>query len=196
MPKHYSIDRKRAAVDAFRAAKKLKKENGDYSIKPLALASEVAGGTSKAQIYTWLKQDLSSTERVENRRRPPACTATQEALLLGFACSVRSSHQALSREMLVKFASNYMGVKISKPTISRIMNSNAFSMQKAMGRNSRMVSVQVVDDAIEALKQIRDMGFSPDCIIAMDETGLWSNVTAPRTYHYKNWCKKSFFPFS
>lgn len=195
MPKHYSLDRKRAAVDAFHAAKRIKREQGDVSINPTALASEVAGGASSTQIYSWLKQDLSTTDRQENRHRPRALSETQEALLVGFACSVRFSHQPLSRELLIRFASNYMGLKISKATISRVMNRHGFSFQKAMGRNSRMVSEKVVHDAIEALQQIRNSGFSPDCIIAMDETGLWSNVTAPRTYHYKNWYRKPYFPF-
>lgn len=67
------------------------------------------------------------------------------------------------------------------------MKENGFSSQKTLSRNSRMVHSEVVDDAIEALQQIHSFNFPPERIIAMDETGLWSNVSAPRTYHYKNW---------
>jgi hypothetical protein len=45
----------------------------------------------------------------------------------------------------------------------------------------------VVEDALSAIEEIRSFGFPPHRIIAMDETGLWSNITAPKTYHFKNW---------
>jgi len=50
-----------------------------------------------------------------------------------------------------------------------------------------MVSLEVVEDAPAAIEEVRSYGFPPHRIIAMDETGLWSNVTSPKTYHFKNW---------
>lgn len=50
-----------------------------------------------------------------------------------------------------------------------------------------MTSEEVVDDAISAIEEIRSYDFPPHRIIAMDETGLWSNVAKPKTYHFKNW---------
>jgi len=44
-----------------------------------------------------------------------------------------------------------------------------------------------VEDAISFILKIRDYGFPPHRIITMDETGLWSNVVSPRTYHFKSW---------
>jgi hypothetical protein len=63
-----------------------------------------------------------------------------------------------------------------------------------------MISEEVVDDAITFIHVIRSYGFPPSRIISMDETGLWSNVTKPTTYHFKNWCdiikSSKFYVFS
>jgi hypothetical protein len=67
------------------------------------------------------------------------------------------------------------------------MSENGFSSQQAMTRSSRVTTEEVVDDAISALEEIRSYNFPPHRIICMDETGLWSNVTQPRTYHFKHW---------
>jgi hypothetical protein len=67
------------------------------------------------------------------------------------------------------------------------MNEFGFSSQKAMSRSSRMVTEEVVDAAISSLEEIRSYGFGSDQLLFMDETGLWSNVREPRTYHYRNW---------
>ena len=67
------------------------------------------------------------------------------------------------------------------------MNEYGFSSQKAMSRSSRMVTEEVVDGAISSIEEIRSYGFEPDQLLFMDETGLWSNVREPRTYHYRNW---------
>lgn len=51
-----------------------------------------------------------------------------------------------------------------------------------------MTSEEVVNDALDCIEEIRSYNFPPHRIICMDETGLWSNVTKPKTYHFKNWC--------
>lgn len=49
-----------------------------------------------------------------------------------------------------------------------------------------MTTQKVVDDAITFLKEVRSYKYSLDRILIMDETGLWSNVAAPRTLHFIN----------
>jgi hypothetical protein len=67
------------------------------------------------------------------------------------------------------------------------MMANGFSSQKVMSRSSRMVSPETVDDALSFIEEIRGYDFPPHRLLFMDETGLWSNVTAPKTYHFTNW---------
>jgi hypothetical protein len=187
---HYHIERKRAAVAVYNEAKRIIKEGGKDSLEPMVLASTAAGGASERRIYAWLKEDLSiETEenRFETRGRPSILTEDQEKLLIGFAASSRSFLEPLSLEKLGRFAKSYLHLTLSKATISRIMAANGFSSQQTMSRNSRMTSEEVVDDSIDFIEEARSYQFPPDKILAMDETGLWSNVTKPRTYHFKNW---------
>ena len=67
------------------------------------------------------------------------------------------------------------------------MSRHGFSSQRALGRAARLTSEEVVADAIDAIEQTRSYNYPPHRIIAMDETGLWSNVAAPKTYHFRNW---------
>lgn len=187
---HYSIGRKRAAVEIFRSVKRLRTEHGARWLEPISLSSVAAGGASRRQIYTWLKSDLSEealdTDQ-ETRGRPRALKEDQESLLVGFAVSSRSSLQPVSLSNLKQFCHSYINMTLSLPTLSRIMSNHNLSSQRSMRRNSRMVSEQVVEDAISAIEEIRSYNYPPHRIICMDETGLWSNVSAPKTYHFKNW---------
>jgi hypothetical protein len=188
---HYNIHRKRAAVDVYRAAKRFCKEAAQNSIDPLFIASVAAGGASRTRIFEWLKQDLSDEAqevRDETRGRPSILSDDQEQLLVGFAVSIRSSLESVSLQTLSQFCKSYFSLTLSHSTLSRIMTEHCFSSQKAMTRNSRMTSEEVVDDALSAIEEIRSYKFPPHRIICMDETGLWSNVTKPKTYHFKNWC--------
>lgn len=187
---YYPTERKRAAVEVFRAAKRLRTEHGAKWLNPTSLASVAAGGASQARIYEWLKSDLSEEAQhqlEETRGRPRMLSEDQESLLIGFAVSTRSSLQSLTLTDLARFCTSYLNISPSYPTLSRIMSEHGFTSQKALSRNSRMVSQEVVEDALSAIEEIRSFGFPPHRIIAMDETGLWSNVTAPMTYHFKNW---------
>jgi hypothetical protein len=67
------------------------------------------------------------------------------------------------------------------------MEGNGFSSQKVMARSSRIASPEVVDAALDSVLEIRSYEFLPHRILFMDETGLWSNVVAPRTFHFLNW---------
>jgi hypothetical protein len=184
---HHHIERKRAAVDMFRSVKRLRKEYGATWLSPVALASVAAGGASKTQIYEWLKIDLTDDTHEEARGACPVLNEDLEKLLVGFAVSQRSSLQPVTLALLKQFCQSYLNLSPSLSTFSRIMANHGFSSQQAMTRNSRMVSEEVVEDALAFIEEIRTYDFPPHRIICMDETGLWSNVTAPKTYHFKNW---------
>ena len=68
------------------------------------------------------------------------------------------------------------------------MSEYGLSYQMAMSRNSRMTSIEVAA-SFDFLMDIRSMDLDPKDIIVMDETGLWSNVTRKRTYHFINLCE-------
>jgi hypothetical protein len=189
---HYPIERKRAAADVFWSVKRLRTEHGAKWLNPTSLASVAAGGASQRQIYEWLKSDLSDEaqqQHEENRGRPRVLSEDQEYLLVGFAVSTRTSLRPLALADLNRFCASYLGTSPSLSTLSRIMSEHGFTSQKALSRNSRMVSQEVVEDALAAIEEIRSYDFPPHRIICMDETGLWSNVSAPKTYHFKNWCE-------
>lgn len=193
---HYHIERKRAAVAVFRECKRLKTEHHAKWLNPIEVASVASGGASRDQIYRWQRTDLSEQAQAKNeerRGRPPALSKSQEALLVGSTVCTRSVQEGLSLHKLQQFSSSYLSEKLSLSTLSRIMREYGFSSQKAMSRNSRMISPQVVEDAVACIEEIRDYDFPPHRILAMDETGLWSNVTAPRTCHFKNWFNSFIF---
>lgn len=193
---NYHIECKRAAVAVYNECKRLKTQHNARWLNPNALASVASGGATRQQIYNWRKADLSEDAQAteeETRGRPPVLSESQEALLVGYAVCSRSLQETLSLNKLQQFSSSYLSKELSTSTFSRIMIKHGFSSQKALSRNSRMVSPQVVDDAIACLEEIRGYDFPPHRVIAMDETGLWSNVSAPRTYHFKNWFHFSIF---
>jgi hypothetical protein len=174
---------------------RLRTEHGAKWLDPTSLASVAAGGASRRQLYEWLKSDLSGEaqqQQEETRGRPRALSEDQESLLVGFAISTRTSLQALALTDLERFCTSYLSTTPSLSTLSRIMSEHGFTSQK-LSRNSRMVSPEVVEDALAAIEEIRSFNFPPHRIIAMDETGLWSNVTAPRTYHFKKLVRNRIF---
>lgn len=189
--KHYSLDRKRAACDVYRAALKAKAANPKISLSPLSLASTAAGGASKTEIFCWLKEDLSNDaieNREEHRGSRSLYSEDQLKLLVGHAVELRSHHRAVHLKDLLTFSKCYLGIVASNATISGIMKNHGLSSQKSRERNSRMVSEEVVQAAIEAIEEIRGYDFPPHRILGMDETGVWSNTVNPRTYHFVNWC--------
>jgi len=160
------------------------------SKEAVKLASVASGGASEREIFLWLKQDLSPaavSQKAENRGAARLLSDDQEALLVGFALCTRSSLEPVTLSTLQQFCQSHLSVTPFLPTLSRIMNEYGFSSQKAMSRSSRMVTEEVVDAAISSLEEIRSYRFEPDQLLFMDETGLWSNVREPRTYHYRNW---------
>lgn len=191
MSSHCSLDTKRATCIAFKFAQNLRAQTGEKTIKPIELATAVAGGVSRVQVYAWLKQDLSSVAvaaKPESRGVRKMLNESQESLLVGYAISNRSSMEPVTLETLHQFCLNHFDVTPSISTLSRTMTEFGFSSQKAMTRSSRMVSTEVVDAALSSIEEIRSYGFPPDQVLFMDETGLWSNVRERKTYHYQNWC--------
>ena len=187
---HYSLDRKRAACDAYRFLMSQRKPLRPKHRDAVRLASAVSEGASSARIKVWLKEDLSPAavfRKPENRGAARLLSEDQEALLVGFALCTRSSLEPVSLTTLQQFCQSHLSVTPSLSTLSRTMNEYGFSSQKTMSRSSRMVTEEVVDAAISSLEEIRSYGFEPDQLLFMDETGLWSNVRESRTYHYRNW---------
>lgn len=191
---HYHVERKRAACDVYRFVMSLRTQKGLSANDVVKIASAAAGGASQRQIYEWLRQDLSPTtvaEKPDNRGATRLLNDDQESLLVGFAISNRSFLEPVTLQTLQQFCRSHLSVTPSLSTLSRTMNEYGFSSQKSMSRSSRMVSEEVVDAAISTIEEIRSYDFAPDQLLFMDETGLWSNVRQPRTYHYQNWCENS-----
>jgi hypothetical protein len=188
--KHHHIERKRAAVDVFREVKRLRAQHGVNWLSPLPLASVAAGGASTASIYEWLHSNLSIDSEMANeerRGRPHAFSEEQERLLVGFACSRRYSLKPVSLHILQSFCDSYLKVKPALSTLHHVMAEHGFTSQRTLSRTSRMVTAEVVEDALSSIEEIRSYGFPPHRIICMDETGLWSNLLKPKTYHFQNW---------
>ena len=195
---HYDIERKRAAVAVFDEVKRIHKEGSPEDLNPANLASVASGGASRAQIYAWLKKDLTEEAqeiREESRGGERVLTEAQEMLLVGFAICERDALQAVTQVKLSEFCESYLNETPSQSTISRIMARNGFSSQRSMTRASRLTTAEVVEDALSNIEDIRSYNFSPNRVIFMDETGLWSNVTQLKTYNFRNWCVTlTFYP--
>jgi hypothetical protein len=188
--KHHHIERKRAAVAVFRQVRRLRAQHCVNWLSPLSLASAAAGGASKASIYEWLQSDFNvdtDMEGEEHRGRPRAFSEEQERLLVGFACSRRYLLKPVSLHILQRFCNSYLNVKPAMSTLHNVMAEHGFTSQRTLSRTSRMVTAEVVEDGLSSIEEIRSYGFPPHRIIYMDETGLWSNVLKPKTYHFQNW---------
>lgn len=194
----YSGDSKRAAVRVFSAASRTQEASHSQSLAPLDLASRAAGGACPASIYNWNGQDLSQSaidERLSHRGRHPKYLDEQNALMVGYAVDRRVNLLSVSREDIIDFAKDYLGINPRPQYISVLMKRNGLTLQKGRGRSARMVSEEVVEDAILVILEVRRHGFPPHRILIMDETGLWSNVVQLRTYHFKNWFVSVSFRF-
>ena len=188
--RHYPIERRRAAVAVYRLAAELKELHGPRWLSPLHFAQTAAGGASSASVYDWLGADLSveaNEDAEETRGRRRTFSEDQEQLLVGFAVSSRSALLAVDLDKLTHFSNSHLSATPSLSTLSRIMSSHGLSSQRTLGRNSRMVSEEVVEDSIAMIETLRGYDYPPGRLLFMDETGLWSNVVQPKTYHFRNW---------
>jgi len=186
----YSGDSKRAAVRVFRAASESALANRAQSLSALDLASSAAGGASTRSIYRWSNQDISQhsiDDRLSHRGRYAKFSDEQNALMVGYVVDRRVNLLRVSRSDVINFANEYLGINVRPQHVSELMKTNDLTLQKSRSRNARMVSEEVVNDAIAVILKLREYDFPPDRILIMDETSLWSNVVQPRTYHFKNW---------
>ena len=81
---HFHIERKRAAAAVYRHVKRLKTEHGAKWLSPVELAQSAAGGGSRAQIFRWLKSDLSDDaveQHEEGRGASPSLSEDETSLL-------------------------------------------------------------------------------------------------------------------
>lgn len=187
---HFHIERRRAAVAVYNYASQFAAEAIPNGLSPLRLAQIASGGASPSSIYSWRNQDLSVEayeDGPETRGRHPVLSDDQESLLVGFACHTRSCLLPVDLEGLTRFCRSHLSETPSTSTLSRIMKKHGLSSQTTMERNSRMVSEDVVEEALATIEKIRDYDYPPNRILSMDESGLWSNVRQRQTYHFKNW---------
>ena len=56
-----------------------------------------------------------------------------------------------------------------------------------------MLDLEVVEDALKTIVELREEGWAPRNILVMDETGIWSNFVSKWTYHFRNWYEKTGF---
>ena len=193
----YSGDTKRAAVAVVTALQRELSEHPHPTIKPFAIASEISGGASERSIRNWMKEDLSQehiNERKSHAGRPRMMSDDQEHILIGYFVHRRTNLLSVNRNVLVQFAAVYINLSIQSQRISEFLQRNNISLQTSRQRGSRRVSLKVVDDAVNFVRDLRAMNYPPDRILIMDQTGLWSNVQNPRTYHFANWFATSTFP--
>lgn len=189
----YSNELKQAAVRVVLESEEWKEicegKRQRLSSRTLDLASLVADGASHDSINRWIKSDISleaEMERLSNRGRPIEIPNDVRALCAGYAINRRLELKAVSRQDIIDFARGIFDISILPQRVSEIMIEYGLSYQMAMSRNSRMVSPEVAEAAYDFIMDLRKEELEPGDIIVMDETGLWSNVTRKRTYHFVN----------
>ena len=139
--------------------------------------------------FRWHREQLSLQEYEERHSswgRHRKLSELQEKLLVGYACDQRRALRVVSQRDVIDFAKTHFNISLSNCSVTAITQRAGLSTQRAMQRESRMTTQKVVDDAITFLKEVRSYKYSLDRIMIMDETGLWSNVAAPRTLHFIN----------
>ncbi len=189
----YSNELKQAAVRLVHQSEEWKEicegKRQRLTSHTLGLASVVANGASYDSINRWIKSDISleaETERLSHRGRPLEIPQDLRVLCAGYAINRRLDLKAVSRQDIIDFARGIFDISLSPQRVSEIMGDFGLSYQMAMSRNSRMTSTEVAEAAYEFVMDLRTMKLNPIDILVMDETGLWSNVTRKRTYHFIN----------
>jgi transposase len=189
MKRSYTFAEKQHVLSALKRLEEDPATSHLTSARRIQLAAGADHPPSRAAIYRWKSEALTEAQhnaRLQRRGRSSKLTDEQKQLMCGFACYLRHSQETVSLQRLRDFSSAHLGETLANSTISDLMHSWGFSSQRAMKRESRLTTQKVVDDAIDLLTTVRSFGYSLDCIIVMDETGLWSNVVAPNTYHFRN----------
>jgi hypothetical protein len=159
------------------------------SSKLMSQARVVANGATSKVIHLWLNTDISEDlekERLSRRGRKAALSESFKKILVGRAIDHRMEFSAVSSENLIEFSLGSFNYIIKQQRVSEILNDYGFSSQLSVPRNSRMVDDQVVEDCIEFIMELRKHRKYFRRLLAMDETGLWSNVVKRLTYHFRN----------
>lgn len=183
------LERKRMIKEAYVDGLSLKKTTG-YS-RDTIIRNSVGNFSSPhyTTINRWKNKDMSLSsqkERLKRCGRQSKWSEDQKKVVIGYAVDLRLESKAVSLETITNFTNYHLTPNMSETSILRLLKSYNFTSQKAMVRNSRLVSEEVVDDAIKFLLKVRDMNLEPDQLVFMDETGLWSNHTPSRTYNPKS----------
>ena len=112
------MGRKRAACDLYRFLVDPITQPQMKSKDAMKLATVASGGASRAEIFRWLKLDLSiaAVSQKEERRGAPALLSDdQEALLVGFALATRSILEPVTLTTLQQFCKSHLSVTPSLP---------------------------------------------------------------------------------
>jgi len=155
-----------------------------------------AGGASNDSIRRWLETDISDEaekERLSHRGRKPGHSEDFRMICLGHGIKRRIALLSLSADHIIDFARGCFNVTLRQPYVSELLTSHGLTSQLAMARNSRMTDPKVADDCVEFILELRRAAKDFPGLIAMDETGLWSNVVQRRTYHFSHQYEKFIF---
>jgi hypothetical protein len=190
----YSGDTARASIRAFKAARTEQVAHPGLALAPLSVAQATSGGASRRTIYNWLHSNMSEeaiSERLSHRGRHALLSEAQEALAVGNVIDHRLSLLPVERHTVIDFAAAYLNKNLRPQFVSAMLQKHGISLQQSLARGSRLVDLEVVDDALKIIVELRKEGWAPRNIVVMDETGIWSNTVPKKTYHFRNWCEKS-----
>lgn len=189
----YSSDTKAATVAFVKGSPEWEQiRDGVHERLPhhvLDQARVLSGGASADTIHRWITEDISPSaekERLSHRGARPQFPEDMIKLAVGFAVDLRLDLQAVDRAAIVDFAHGFCGIKPQPQRVSEWLLNHGFSSQMSMARSSRMTSLEVANQAVDFLMNLRERNLQPNQILFMDETGLWSNVVERRTYHFRN----------
>lgn len=155
----------------------------------MSQAQVLSGGASPDAIHRWLSEDISPSaeiERLSHRGAKPVLAEDLVKLAVGFAIDLRLDLQAVNRERIIDFIYGFCGIKPQPQRVSDWLREHGFSSQMSLARSTRMTDLEVANEAVDFLLDLRARNLQPNQILVMDETGLWSNTVERRTYSFKN----------
>lgn len=173
-------------MSAYRDQQRWNRENPSLRRPVTSIALRVGRVTSPRTIHRWAKEGTTQAtlrKNLSRRGRRPLLNELQKCLIMGHAVHRRSEQKPVNRAHLVDFCRDYLNIKIAPQRISDLLKEAGWSRQKSMSRASRLTTGKVVSDAMKLVKELREQEYPPECLYVMDETGLWSTTTEPRTYN-------------
>jgi hypothetical protein len=189
----YSSDTKSATVAFVKSTPEWGEiQNGARERLPhpvLSQAQVLSGGASTDAIHRWLFEDISPSAEKERLSHRGAKTVLADDLIklaIGYAVDPRLDLQAVDRERIIDFVHGFCGIKPQPQRVSEWLLAHGFSSQMSLARSSRMTDLDVANEAVDFLLELRARKLQPNQILVMDETGLWSNTVERLTYNFKN----------